>query len=251
MIQIGIIIVLTVFVLIKLFSFKLAKDDLTKSTAELRAEFQRKDFLLLFLFLILLPSFTVGFAYLFNWLANWSISDDKSVIYIIKPGMEFWFVMAMMSSLAYALYSTLKITKWIFKADERNYWIYYSRKYPYDATARLKYLGIILVLCSSILVCLNLNSYVKFKDTKIEINQFDSLKQKTYGLETITKIIHYKMAITPEGNTIQPHYGVIFNDNFEWRTNDNRRTPDINDDKIFSFLSAKTGLEIEEMENDQ
>lgn len=252
MIQIGIIVLLTVFVLKGLFSFRLEKDDCSKSTDELRTEFQRKDFLLLFLFFVLLPSFTVGLTILFDWLSDWSISNDKSIIHIIKPNMGTWIVMAMMSSLGYAVYAIFKISKWIFKSNESNYWTYYNRKYGFKATGLLKYLGIILVLCSSILVCLNLNSYLKFKDTKIEINQFKSLKQTEYGLESITKIIHFQKTIAPNGKIVQkPHYAIFFSDNYEWRTNDNLRTPNINDDKIFSFLTEKTGLEIEEIEIDQ
>ena len=252
MIQIGIVILLTVFVLKGLFSFRLEKDDYSKSTDELRTEFQRKDILLLFLFFVLLPSFTVGLTILFDWLSDWSTSNDKSIIHIIKPNMGTWIVMAMMSSLGYAVYAIFKISKWIFKRNESKYWTYYNRKYGFKVTGLLKYLGIILVLFSSILVCLNLNSYVKFKDNKIEINQFKSLTQTEYELESITKIIHFQKTITPNGEIVQKsHYAIFFNDNYEWRTNDNLRTPNINDDKIFSFLTEKTGLEIEEIEIDQ
>ncbi len=252
MIQIGIIIVLTVFVLKGLFSFRLEKDDYSKSTDELRTEFQRKDFLLLFLFFILLPSFTVGLTILFDWLSDWSTSNDKSILHIIKPNIGTWIVMAMMSSLGYAVCSIFKISKWIFKTNESNYWTYYNRKYGFKATRLLKYLGIILVIFSSTLVCLNLNSYVKFKETKIEINEFKSFKPTEYKLESITKIIHFQKTVAPNGNIVQkPHYAIVFNDNYAWRTNDNLRTPNINDDKIFSFLTEKTGLKIEEIEIDQ
>jgi hypothetical protein len=97
-----------------------------------------------------------------------------------------------------------------------------------------------------------LSSYVKFKETKIEIIQFDSFKQKEYGLENIAKIIHYQKSIAPNGNIVEkPHYAIVFNDNYEWRTNDNLRTPNINDDKIFTFLTERTGLKIEDIEINQ
>lgn len=251
MIQIGVIIVLTVFVLKGLFSFKLEKDNYSKSIDELRTEFQRKDFILLFLFLLLLPLFTVGLTVLFDWLSDWSISNDKSVIHIIKPNMGTWIVMAMMSSLGYAAFSIFKIAKLIFKTNESNYWIYYNRKYGFKATGLLKYLGIVLVFGSSILVCLNLNSYVKFKGNKIEINQLKSFNPTVYEIESITKIIHFQKTIATNGNIVQkPHYAIVFDDNYEWRTNDNLRTPSIDDDKIFSFLTKETGLKIEEIEID-
>ncbi len=105
MIQIGVIIVLTVFVLKGLFSFRLEKDNYSKSTEELRTEFHKNDLLLLFLFLLLLPSFTIGLTVLYNWLSDWSISTDKSIVHIIKPNIGSWIFMAMMSSLGYAVFA--------------------------------------------------------------------------------------------------------------------------------------------------
>ena len=252
MIQIAIVIFLTVFVLIELFSFKIRKDDYSKSTDDLRYEYRSKDFLILLLFFILVPTFTVGLTILFDWLSNWSVANDESIIYIIKPNMGTWIIMALMSSIGYAVVAIFKIVKVIFKDKESEYWTYYNRKYGFKATGLLKYLGIIMVLGSSTLVCLNLNSYVKFKDNKIEINQFKEFKQVDYKIESIAKIIHYQKTIAPNGNIVsKPHYAIVFNDNFKWRTNDNLRTPHINDDKIFSFLIEKTGLEIEKIEIDQ
>lgn len=249
MIQSGIVIILTFFILKELYSMKIGKDDFSKSTDELRKEFQKRDFLLLFLFFILIPVFTVVLTSLYNWLSNWSIADDHTIIFIIKPNIGTWIVIAMMSSLGYAVFAIVKTAKLIFKADESNYWVYYNRKYGFKATRLLKYLGITLISFSSIMVILSLNTFVKFKESKIEINQFESLKSTEYDLEAITKIIFYQKTIAPNGNVVdKPHYAVLFNDGFKWRTTDGLRTPGSNDSEIFTFLSEKTGKEIEVIE---
>jgi hypothetical protein len=101
MLQLGIVIVLCVFVVRALFGFKAAKDDDSKSTDELRAEFQRKDFLMMFLFFLLLPAFIAANTALFNFLYNWSLAGDKATVYLIKPDIGTWIVWGMMSALGF------------------------------------------------------------------------------------------------------------------------------------------------------
>ncbi len=252
MIQIGIIILLTLFVLKELFSFKFDKDDYSITTEELRDEFGRKHLLLLLLFFILLPTIAIGLAIFFNSLSTWSFANDKAIIHLIKTNKVSWFGMAVMSTLGCVVLAMFKISKWIFKSNKSKYWFYYNRIHGSYASGLLKYLGILLVLTSSILVCLHLNSFVKFKEGTIEINQLSFLKMVEYDYDSITKIIQYQKTVAPNGNIVeQAHYAIVFNDNFEWRTNDDLRFPVKNDNAVFSFLIEKTGLKLNEIEIDQ
>lgn len=252
MLQIGIVILLTIFILKGFFSFEIGRDDNSKSTDELRHEFQRKDILLLLLFFFLIPTFTVGLTIFFGYLSNWSLTNDDGIVHLIKPNTGTWILIGMLSALGCTIFAIFKIVKWVFKSKELDYWNYYNRKYGYRASRLLKYLGIFVIIISSILVCLNLNFYIKFKENKIEINQVDSFKSIEYGFEEIAKIIHYQKTIAPNGNIVdKPHYAIVFNDGFKWKTNDKLRTPQVNDDEIFRFLLEKTALKLDEKEIDQ
>jgi len=252
MIQIGIVILISVFVIKELISFKTRKDDFSKSTDELRKEFKRRDIVLIILFPLLLVAVTIGLTSFLNFLSDWSIQNDSEIIYIIKPDMGTWIGMAMISTLGYSIFVLFKLAQWIFKSKEPDYWIYYNRKYGFKATNFLKFVGILSLTVGSIWICLNLNSYTKFKDDKIEIKQFGSFQKVEYEFATISKIIHYQKIIAPNDSIVErPHYMIVFDDNFKWKTNDEFRTPKNSDEQFINLIKAKTGLEIEEQEIDQ
>ena len=252
MIQIGIVILITAFILKELFSFKTQKDDFLKSTDELRKEFKRKDIFLIILFPFLLLVVTIGLASVLDFLSNWSIQNDREIIYIIKPEMGTWIGMAMISTLGYSVFVLFKIVKWTFKSKETDYWVYYNRKYGFKATGFLKYVGILSLTVGSIWICLNLNSYAKFKEDRIEMKKFGSIKEVEYEYSSISKIIHYQNITAPNGNVVErPHYMIVFNENQKWRTIDEFRTPKHSDEQIIKLIKEKTGLVIEEHEIEQ
>jgi len=249
MIQIATVILLTIIVLKDLMSFRIGKDDYSKTTKELWKQFWKRDLLMLLLTFLSIPLITTILTVFFNWLSKSFNASDDSIIHIIKPEIGVWFVLALMSSFGYAALVVFKTAKWIFKSQEMKYWIYYNRKYGYNAAIFLKKMGIIVILSFSFLVCLSLNSYVKFKKDSIEINPVTSLFKKDYKLESVTKIFHYQRLIAPNGNVVdKPYYAIEFDDQFIWRTNANFRTPIKSDDKIIVFLSKATNLDIEEMD---
>jgi len=249
MIQIATVILLTVIAIKELLSFNIGKDDYSKTTKELSKQFWRRDILLLFLTFLFIPLFTVLLTVFFDWLSKSLTANDEGIIHIIKPEIGMWFVLALMSSLGYSVLGFLKTAKWLFKSQEMEYWIYYNRKYGYNAAIFLKKLGIMVILSFSILVCLWLNSYVKIKNDSIEINQITALFKKEYNLDSVTKIVHYERVLAPNGNVVdKPYYAIKFDDQFIWRTN-SYLTPTVkNDDKIFAYLSKAANLSIEEME---
>ncbi len=251
MLQIGILMILALWVSKELFSIKFKKDDYSKSSNELGNEFKKKHFRMLFLFFLVFVSISILLTNVFEWFSDAIIGTDKTLIYVIKPNMGTWMVMAIFTSLGYSVFAFIKLAKLMFKERHEDYWIYYNRLYRLNASGILKYLGIIIILVSSILVCLNLDTYLKIKENQIEINGFRTLKSQQYDLESITKIVHYKKTVAPNGNIVKkPHYALFFEDGFEWRTNDDLREPNKGDDKIFDFLSQQTNLNIEEIELD-
>lgn len=249
MIQIATVILLAIIAIKELLSFNIGKDDYLKTTKELRMQFWRKDFLLLILHFLSIILITIALTLFFNYLSNTLIYLDDTIIHLIKPEAAIWFVLALMSAFGYSVLSLIKLAKWLFKSEEKDYWIYYNRKYGYNAMSFLKKMGIFIILCGSIFVCLALNSYVKFTKDSIEINQITSLFKVEYKLESVNKIFHYKQKLAPNGNVVEkPYYAIEFDDQFIWRTNANLRTPNINDDKIFSYLSKATNLAIEDLD---
>lgn len=245
MLQSAIIVLLSSIILKHQFSFKVKQDNYLISTEELKIKFIRKDILLIFLFLILLPTFTIILTSFFNWLSELKFSNDTETIYIIKPDIGSWLVISMIASLGYSVLVIFKTVKIIFKSDEADYWIYYNRKYGFKAAQFIKYLSIIAVIFSTALASLNLHHYVKFKENEIEINKLDSFIENRYDLSQVTQIIHFQKTVAPNGNIVdKPHYAIRFNNNFVWRTTDNLRTPHKNDDKIIEFLISKISLKL-------
>ncbi|MBK3518479.1 hypothetical protein [Carboxylicivirga marina] len=251
MIAISGIVIITVILIRTLLSFKFEKDDYSRTTDDLRNEFQRKDFLILLLFFISIPLFATLNTNALESLSEMVISVSDSV-FIIKPEFETWLLLALMMSFGISVIVVFSVANTVFKEKASQYWIYYNRKYRTNATAILKYLSVILISGSSLLICLQLNTFIKFNDEAVVINQSLDFADTEYQYDQIDKLVHYDKKVAPNGSIIdKPYYAIHFGDNFIWRTTDGLRTPHIDDDKIFKFLSDKTKLVIEEFEIEQ
>lgn len=249
MIQIGFIILLTIIILRELFLFKPEKDDNSQSTEDLRKKYQKKDFLALFGFFILIPILTIGLSYFYDFVSESMFKNEDDIIYLIKPNMGTWFALGLFSSFGVSIYLIIKIMKLVLKENVNYYWIYYNRKYGFNASKLLKYLCILLILFCSTLACFQLNYYVKIKADKIEINSLLELKKKEYSIDSIDEIIQYQKTIAPNGKIYDKTYYVIKSNNeIIWRTNDNSRPAHKNDDEIFEFISKITNIEIKTLE---
>lgn len=243
LIQLGMIILL--FDLIRV---KFSKDKLLYSTEDLRKEFLKKDLQILFGFFLLVIGLTLGFSNILNWLSN-KVITSNDITFLITQGTDAWVVIAMMFSLGFATYIIFKISRLLFKDDADRYWIYYNRKYGFNASIILKYLSILLIFTSSILACMLLNTYVIFKSESIEINRFRSYKSDVYTYKSIRGITHFQKDIAPNGNVIdKPHYVIFFDNNTSWKTTYGGRTPSSSDDEIMKYLQEKTGIAIKELE---
>jgi hypothetical protein len=136
--------------------------------------------------------------------------------------------------------------------EEGHYWKYYNLKYGFNAAWILKYLSIIIVLFMTILTISQLNSYVMFTTDSISINKPFELTERTYPLEEISEITYYLKTVAPNGNVVdKPHYAIEFSDGFQWKTNDDLRTPNVKDVEIINWLINRTGLELSEIEIDK
>jgi len=252
MIAISGVIIITVILIRSLLSFRFQKDDYSRTTDESRNDFQKKDFLILLLFLISIPLFTTLNTNALEWLSELVVFSGNECVYIIKPEFGAWLVLALMFSFGVSVLFIFTVANYIFKEKAGQYWVYYNRKYRSNATALLKYLSIILIGGSSLLICLQLNTFIKFNDEAVVINQTLDFKETEYQYDQIDKLVHYDKKVAPNGNIVdKSYYAIYFTDNFVWRTTDALRTPHIDDEKIFKFLSGKTKLVIEEMEIEQ
>ncbi len=97
-----------------------------------------------------------------------------------------------------------------------------------------------------------MNTYVKFYKDSIAINKSLDFTERTYELADISEVTHYLKTVAPNGKIVdKPHYGIEFKDGFIWRTNDDLRTPNISDDKIFNLLVKRINLELRQVEIDE
>jgi len=252
MIQIAIVIILTSVVLRQLFSFKTKKDDYSTSTDELKKEFRKRDILFLLGSFLLIPLILAGLTMLNSRLSDSMFTNDLEIIHLIKPNTGTWFGMAMISSPGVFFWLIFLLSKIIFKEQVYDYWIYYNRKYSFNGAMFLKYFAIIALTAGSIFTCMNLNSFVKIKEDRIEINSFTGILPKKYSFDSINEITHYRKQVAPNGKIVdKPYYSIVFSDNSVWRTDDDLRTPRKSDEQIIKFLSEETKIEIDELEIDK
>ncbi len=251
MIKSALVVIFSLILIRTLFKFRGA----TKKQldfAELNSEFRSFHLKLLFVFFLLIPINIVILTYLLTQLSNIGFSSEPQPEFIIKPNMGTWLVISMIFSLTTSFVILILIVNKIKKDQAQNYWRYYNLKYGFNASVLLKYLSIFIILFATALTISQLNSYVKFTSDTIVINKTSDFKERTYELSDISEVTHYQKTIAPNGKIVdKPHYGIRFVDGYVWRTNDDLRTPNINDQKIFNWLSERTNSEIKQVDIDE
>ncbi len=241
-INIGIVLLIMVFVLQELLNIKIPKRD--NFHYEINDKYQIKEIISLILFLFSMPILSIIFTSFFNWLSIQSIEKEDS-IYFIEPSLGVFLISSMIFSLGCSMSITFK-TIGLF--NNKNFWLYYVNKHGLITIKIFKCLGIICVVSGAILVSLNLNSYVKINQNFIEINSFTSLFKRKYKFDKVKNLIHYENILAPNGNIVkEPHYAIIFKDGFVWETDD-FRSPNIKDDSLFTYLQKKTKIKIQKIE---
>ncbi len=234
-----------------LFNFKGATKEQFDHN-DLKQKFKTFDLKILVSFFILIPINIIALTYLLTQLSNFGFSTVPNLEYIIRPNAGTWIVISIILSMATSFVIIAVLVKRIKKEEEGEYWKYYNLKYGFNATWILKYLSIIIVLFMTFLTISQMNSYVKFHTDSISINKSLDVVERNYDLTDITQITHYLKTVAPNGNIVdKPHYSIEFTDGFNWRTNDDLRTPNIKDDEIFKWLISRTGLELNEVEIDK
>jgi hypothetical protein len=172
--------------------------------------------------------------------------------FVIRPNMGTWMVLSMMLTLATSTVLVFMIVRTIKKEQTSHYWAYYNSKFGFNAFALLMYISIVIMIAVTCLIISQQNSYIKFYKDSIAINKSLELQERTYDYSDIVGITHYLKTIAPKGNIVdKPHYSIEFRDGFTWRTNDDLRTPNINDPKIFNWLLERTELRLKEVETDE
>jgi len=192
MIQIAIVIIFTTLIVRGLLSFKTKRDDYSISMEELKSEFKKKDILLLLGSFVLIPLLIVGLTIFYSRLSDLQFANDEGVIYLINSNIGIWILMAMMTSVGVGFCIIFWITKKMFKERVDVYWIYYNRKYGFNAAGFLKYFSILIMVSGLLLTCMSYNYFVKIKDDSLEINRFVSLLPETYTFDSIEQITHYQ-----------------------------------------------------------
>jgi hypothetical protein len=219
---------------------------------DLIQKYRTFDIKMLVSFFTLIPINIVALTYLLTQLSKIGFSTVPNLVYTIRPNAGTWFVISLILSMATSFVLIIVLVKRIKKEEESEYWKYYNLKYGLNAAWILKYLSIIIILFMTILTISQMNTYVKIYENEMTINKSLELAERNYELGDITGIVHYLKTTAPNGKIgIDPHYGIELNDGFIWRTNDDLRTPNINDDKIFEWLINRTKLELNEVEIDK
>lgn len=251
-IQSLIILVLSTFLIIYLFKSKGATVSKIDSINDIEYRFKTFHLKLLFGFFLLLPTNLIALTYLLSKLSKITFSDVSVPVFTIAPNVGTWLVVSIFLSLATSTAIVFEIVKRTQKENAGKYWFFYNSLYGFNAFGLLKYLAIIVVAGSTFLIISQQQTYTKFYQDSITINKLLEIEERTYRYSEIVGITHYLKTIAPNGKIVdKPHYGILFSDGFVWRTNDDLRTPHIDDPKIFDWLLKQTGLRLKEIEIDE
>lgn len=227
-----------------LLRFKGATEEDLDQT-QLAEVFKDFDLRVLLGFFLFIPMYNSTLAYLFSELSIVEFSTEPRSEFIIRPTGKPWFFISLMFSLVASLITMIHFVKWTRKEQAGSYWKYYNLKYGFNATGFLKYFSVLIVLIATLLGMSQMNSYVKFREGSIGINQSLDFQERAYAMADISEITYYQKADASKAQAdAKSHYGIVFRDGFVWKTNDDLRTPKMKDEKIFSWLLKQTNLEL-------
>ncbi|BDD05500.1 hypothetical protein [Aureibacter tunicatorum] len=234
-----------------LFKFKGASKAPIDKNA-LTKKFKPFDIKIFVSFLVLLPLNTIIFTYLLTQLSSFGYTNKPETEFLIRPDAGTWFGIALSFSMGTSLALLILIIKKIKHEEEGQYWQYYNLKYGFNAALLVKYLTMVITIFATVFCVSQLNSFVRFNSNSISINKPFETSERSYSLKDISEITYYLKTVAPNGNIIdKPHYSIEFSDGFQWRTNDDFRTPNAKDVEIINWLINKTGLKLEEIEIDK
>jgi hypothetical protein len=251
MIQSFIVLIFNASILVYLFKSNGATGE-RLNLSELEDKFRTFHLKLLVGFFLLLPANIAVLTYLLDLLSNIGFNSQPLPEFVIKPNIGTWLVISMMLTLATSTSLVFLIVRTTKKKQSSEYWVYYNSKYGFNAFGLLKYLSIAIVIASTFLIVSQQNTYTNFYEDSVTINKPLELQERVYEYSDIVGITHFLKTIAPNGNIVdKPHYGIEFRDGFTWRTNDDLRTPNISDPKIFTWLLEQTNLSLNEVEIDE
>lgn len=94
-------------------------------------------------------------------------------------------------------------------------------RYQIDGKKSVRYLNNFVTFFAFLLFAYELRCTSFLDESQIYINKFGTLWTKKYELKKVSKIIHSKHFVAPNGNTIyRSNFIVFFSDNFKWNIDD-------------------------------
>ena len=248
---IGPILILTLLAFRLVLPYKIPDKYKVLTFHELSKEFRKVDLWSILIFLFSSIIFSFGFIKVFEIFNKTKILNDQPG-FEIKPDGDFYAIVSVMFGIAFGVIAINLILKLWLKDSLEKFWVYYNKKYKFNALLVVNVLTGIFIVAGLGLTFLGTNSCVKFDDKGIYIRKIFSTKTLTYNYSDIEDLVHYERAKAPNGDIIdKPHYKIIFKDKFEWGTTDEMRESKDSDKLIFDFLANKANKKIKDADVDE
>lgn len=182
----------------------------------------KKKFLIFDIIGVILFFIFIGlFTYIYYLTANkiqHLINKQEPYDLILNTNPFIWAFIGLFFAMIVAPNLISLIYKLLFKNIYEKYIEFNNRKYGWDGIRSLNLISIILLPIIFIISILLFDSGIKLRDERIYINQFLSLKDKTYDISDINSIKIFNKSKAISGKIVaDKHYNIYFKDGFIWK----------------------------------
>lgn len=238
--------ILVVILIAFKYIFPIDKDGDSKyySIDQLRSEFFKIDLLSLLIFFVSIGFWSFIFYFLLNAVSNSNDYTNKFKV-VILADPDFWMFCSIIMGLSFSFLSIILFLKLSLKDRISRFWIYYNKKYKFNAFLLFKILFISLSLGGYVLIFFGLKTHVLVNDNGMIIKDFFSMNERVYQFDKIKSIMFIENVQTTDGNiNYSPHYKVVFDDGFFWTSS----SVVDEDSACIQYLKTMTGLRIDNIE---
>lgn len=214
-------------------------------------EFSKVYFCSLLIFIGAIVSLTLLFFKIFT-IANEFYSINNDVFFEIKPDNDFWILVSILLGLGFGFILLNLILRLWLKDSLGKFWVYYNKKYGFNAFLLVKLLTVTFIFVGLVLAYQGKKSYLRFEADKITIRKIFSTTEKEFKYSDIHALSFFHKSQAMNGDIVdKPHYKITFKDKFSWSTIEEMRQAKDSDKVIFDFISEKTNIEISTIEVDE
>lgn len=182
-------------------------------------KYQRKSYIAIIPYLLLVGILTFIWFKLFLYLGNLVYTNIGKGIILIHPEGYIWFLPALFVGFITAIPLLLYFYQWIYQKNFDEFQEYLELASSAIARTILRFLAVIYIVIAVGYVGLSMNWYTRFAESEIVLNRFWSFREISYSYKEI-KLIYTISDPAGEEKIAEPYFVIVFEDGEQWISNE-------------------------------